>query len=155
MFSEELDKLRVSLHDAQQQAHHAEREQTRLASLVATERNRADVAEAKIAEQFEELARTQQRVRALAAETARISQLESDLSASRSEAKDFRDEVGRLDARHEKDKNVIADLRQDLSETRARMHDLEKELGPTRQILAAMKQRDEANRAITAGLGEL
>jgi chromosome segregation ATPase len=155
MFSEELDKLRVDLHDTQLRAQLAEREQTRLADSLAQWRHRAEQAEELARSREGEIQSQHQRIRQLAGETARISQLEADVSAARSESRDFREECERLTDRQEKLRHELDDARDELSAVKADNVTLHAELDPTRKILEAMRRVDEGRRDISDELERL
>src|SRR5262252_6311566 len=137
MFSEELDRLRVELHDAQLLIRNADLEQARLTDSLAQWRHRAEEAEKKVKASEEEI--QGQRLQQLAAQTAQMDQLQAEVSAVRGEAKDFREEAERLTGMLEKRRLELDDVNDELSAVKADNVNLNTELGPTRVLLAALR----------------
>lgn len=150
MFSEELDKLRVGLHDAEQRAFLAESEKDKSAAALIEERNRAERAEALLAEQEHHVQDQRRQMQQLIVEINRIPQLQADESAARLEAQDFRAEVERLDGLLSKEKETLDALRNELSEITAERDTFRAELDPTRKVIAALCDKRRAERKIEA-----
>ena len=155
MFSEELDRLRVELHDAQLLIRNADLEQARLSDSLAQWRHRAEQSEQKVKASEEEIQAQRQRIQQLAAQTAQMDQLQAEVSAVRSEAKDFREEAERLTGMLEKRRLELDDTRDELSAVRADNVNLNTELGPTRVLLAALRDAIRAEKIVEEEIAKL
>jgi len=155
MFSEELDKLRTELADAQSMARHAEREQDRFSDMYHREHNRAEVAERLAAEREEELKQMRFQLRQVRNENLRISQLESQVSDARTEARDVTQKLKQLTDTFERQKAKLHEVREQLSWTVAQRQDLLAELEPTRVLLGALHSRFAAESTISTQLERL
>ena len=120
MFSEELDRLRVELHDAQLLIRNADLEQARLTDSLAQWRHRAEEAEKKVKASEEEIQGQRQRIQQLAAQTAQMDQLQAEVSAVKAD-------------------NV----------------NLNTELGPTRVLLAALRDAIRAEKIVEEEIAKL
>ena len=144
IFTEEVDRLRIDLNTAERGQAKAEYDKKQLEKRFRVEQERAERAEKQLGEFQHDLAAYRRRLTELQADVTRLAHLENEISQARTDFKEKKAELERLEVEHER---VTVDLdatRDELSERTAERDMLKAEVGPTRSLLQALKLSLEA-----------
>lgn len=155
MFTEEIDKLRFQLVEAQEVAHTSERQAQEMSSKFHQERNRVEGLESRVKQLEAELQQSKTKSSSLRDQMDRLASLESEKEQALSDLRDERERAEKLDKKLKETAgklaaatSVNADLRSDVTALRT-------ELEPTRMVIAALRARREADRVIAAEIENL
>ena len=155
IFTEELDRMRVDLNEAERKMHKAEFDKSQALKQYRVEADRAAALERQLAEGSVEADALRRQVVKARQDADRLAPLEGEISQARQEALHYKAEMERLTDMLYKRKQDLDETRQELSDAKAELVTLRSELGPTRKLLSSLKTYIQAESEIQTELERL
>ncbi len=149
MFQEELEKARRDAKHAQQLAAAAEREKIRFSDEKRVADARADRAEQQAEVLRAELAQARQRVAAADEQIQQTVVLEQRANAEHDRAERLDRELQKLRRDFDAATEKLRDVSRDLADTRAELDKRVEEFARAERVVAALRQRAEADRVLS------
>lgn len=155
MFEDELQKQQLRVVHYQEQLSNAEQQIQRLGDKLRAAEQRAMEAESKLVLLDAETKEIRFDLSAARQHVERIPNLESQLVVALDEGKQALGHVEKLSARVEERDSRVVMLEADLAGVRAELTVAKEELGPSRAVIEALKDRDKADKKILSELRAL
>ena len=155
IFTEELDRMRVDLNEAERKMHKAEFDKLQAEKRYRVEADRAQTLERTVQEGTAQTDALRRQAMKLRQDVDRLSPLEGEISKARSEAGEYKAEMERLTDQLYKRKQDLDSVRDELSRAMAELVTLRSELDPTRKLISSLKTYLKAEGEIQTELERL